>query len=222
MSRYLFAVTLLLCLAAQAQGLDLNQALVNSAKSGNTNVVQKLLDQGANPNSFDSSRFSALHWAVEKSKSDMVKLLLAKGATVDVRDQYGCTPLHRAAGNQWLFEMMPFLIDAGADINARNKKQQTPLDGAVKNQWCSKSVNLLLSKGADVNIQDSDGRTPVMSAVIKGGSGGGGNLAILGSLLKSGRADLSIRDKSGRTAMDWASKENIRALELLLDYGGKK
>ncbi|KAL2193057.1 ankyrin repeat-containing domain protein [Corynascus similis CBS 632.67] len=69
---------------------------------------------------------SALHIAANGS-SDCARLLLEYGASVDVRDRYGQTPLHWAAkaGNELVVRL---LVEAGADVDAVSDDSVTPLE----------------------------------------------------------------------------------------------
>jgi ankyrin repeat protein len=52
------------------------------------------------------------------------------GADVNVRDEWGCTPLHWTA-YQGDAAIVPLLINAGADLNARDDVQRTPIQLAA-------------------------------------------------------------------------------------------
>ncbi len=61
----------------------------------------------------------------------MARLLLDKGATVDIADIHGNTPLWRTVFNSHgRGELISILLNAGADRNHRNKHRKTPLDAA--------------------------------------------------------------------------------------------
>ena len=59
-------------------------------------VVRFLLENGANPNQSHSQSDSppTLHIAVALDRSDLIQLLVAKGALVDAKNEAGLTPLH--------------------------------------------------------------------------------------------------------------------------------
>ncbi|KAJ0044258.1 hypothetical protein NL108_003990, partial [Boleophthalmus pectinirostris] len=59
---------------------------------------------------------TALHIAVSYSALSAVKTLISYGASVNVLDGVGMTPLHRAAGilNK---DILLYLIKQGADLN---------------------------------------------------------------------------------------------------------
>ena len=61
-----------------------------------TNVMQYLLEQGANVNSSAKDGTTPLHIAAQAGCVDGVNLLLAKGASLATRDHQGRTPLKRA------------------------------------------------------------------------------------------------------------------------------
>ena len=96
---------------------------------------------------FGGENASALRVAAEN-----VRLLIARGAQVDARDEGGATPLHLAAqfGNEGVARA---LIAAGADINAHDNglgldgPGLTPLDYADVSDRAS-MVGLLRKAGA--------------------------------------------------------------------------
>ena len=71
---------------------------------------------------------SPLHLAAGFNNIETAKLLLAKGANVDMQDQSGLFPLHNAVsfGHE---EMAHLLITHGSNINATDNFSYTPLHG---------------------------------------------------------------------------------------------
>lgn len=92
-----------------------------------------LLDHGAKVNVRNSYGSTPLHDAAVGGQSEIVAMLLERGAEIDARDQdSGATPLYNAAS--WgKLDAVKLLIEKGADVNARNKTGKTPLAAAEEN-----------------------------------------------------------------------------------------
>jgi ankyrin repeat protein len=75
---------------------------------------------------------TALSIAAAVGASDVVEMLLAKGAQVDGRDKRDKTPLMHAAGHSFpgTVPTVTLLLGKGADVNARDKEGRTPLSAA--------------------------------------------------------------------------------------------
>lgn len=122
-------------------------------------LVEKLLEAGADPNLRTGLGLSSLSLAIENMDVDMVLLLLAYGADVVQPDWTGETPLMQAA-RTGSYEIVKALLDQGAEIDVREQNyQQTALMIGVRSGF-SDVVSLLLSRGADVNVQTLPGAVP--------------------------------------------------------------
>ncbi len=104
-------------------------ALGLAAFFGNPDVVDLLLQQGADPNiaSQNSLHVMPLHSAVAARHLDIARELLAEGADPNARQQDGFTPLHEAAQNGQA-EMVELLLAYAADPAATKDDGQTALD----------------------------------------------------------------------------------------------
>src|SRR3989339_762205 len=102
-------------------------ALMNAVSSGDSALVQKLIDCGANVKKANSyTGQTPLMFATEKNYPKIVNLLIDNGANINFRDKEGGTALLNAALTQ-NFALVRLLIEKGADINQANKKGETPL-----------------------------------------------------------------------------------------------
>jgi len=121
-----------------AKGADVNlrdkavgwTALGHAASKGHTNVVQFLLEHGAEANYRDSGGGVPLHFAALMGRANVVKLLLAHGADVNAKGGSGLqgdTALHLAAGSGRR-EVAVLLLKHGADLDALDDVGATPLD----------------------------------------------------------------------------------------------
>ena len=108
------------------------------------------------------------------------------------------------------------LLATGADIHAADKNGVTALHHAVRFRSPT-AVATLLEHGANVNQQcKRSGGTPLHRAVTATGAPGTAGrkaeaIEIIRILLKSG-ADPAIRNKSGKTPVDYVKDAEIRAL----------
>ena len=91
---------------------------------------------------------------------NLVSDLIVLGANLDWQDEdnYGRTPLHRAA-YYGKVEIARMLIDAGADLNVQDNSEQTPLH-LVTILGHEEIARMLIEAGARKDIQDNKGRLP--------------------------------------------------------------
>jgi ankyrin repeat protein len=151
-------------------------------------LVDFLVEKGANIQSKDSIGWTPLHHAAYYENKDIVALLIKRGADVNVVDNNGKTPLHLITTTfKFIVEDIVYshieaaelLISKGADINARDKSGWTPLHYALKgvnrgdnNQIDTdkgqyaliKMVEFFVKRGADVTAKSNDGMTPLKIA----------------------------------------------------------
>lgn len=119
-----------------------------------------LLTAGANPNARDMEGRSALQHAAEIAPDTlMVRILLEAGASVDVADFKGFTPLHAAArradGAQAIIEA---LIDAGASVDQGDENKTTPLMWGARSAPNSTILHILIEASDDPCVSDKQER----------------------------------------------------------------
>jgi ankyrin repeat protein len=84
-----------------------------------------------------------LHLAAENCHTNVVVLLLDKGAKLSVKGKDNETPLHLAA-QEGCGDVVAILLTKGADMNARDNQGRTPL--ARAQQWHQTNVVTLLQQ----------------------------------------------------------------------------
>lgn len=92
-----------------------------------------------------------------------VKYLMESGASANVKDDFGNTPLILAAYNNQS-EVIVALLASGADINVITEGGYSALFAAIDNHH-DQSVEVLLDMGADINVVDHTGRSVLIAAI---------------------------------------------------------
>ncbi|KAL8882688.1 MAG: hypothetical protein Q9198_000358 [Flavoplaca austrocitrina] len=136
-------------------------ALYLACRSGSLDMVQLLLDSGANVDAQGGPLGTALHAACFDNHGSAVRLLLQRGANINTSNGKYETALQAAAASQDPSEqVIDVLLDAGADVNFQGGKYNTALQAAAcggdslprRKEQHLRIVQRLLSKGANVNL----------------------------------------------------------------------
>lgn len=156
----------------------------------------------------DKEGWTAVTCAAANNDHQSAELLIKAGAEINVKDNFGWTPLMYAADVKIGVTMVSYLLANGADPNIRNNDGDTALKMAVSGNNVE-TIKLLIDKGANVEITDKEGNTPLMLAAANG------RLEAVSQLLAGG-ADLGKTDKKGLTALQLAQANgHIEIVDLL-------
>lgn len=154
--------------------------LLLAVETEQEDLLQKLLDAGANPNLYYTNpvglRTTCLLSAVERGRSNMVRSLLHAGADASVfsvvfGEEYR-PPLHNAVGGGRL-DMVKALLESGADPNIADGHDNTPLMvlmdhyALISGDDLGKIFRLLIDHGADPNHRRDQHRT-ILTTFIGG------------------------------------------------------
>ena len=167
--------------------LDENKltALWYAATHGRLEVVQLLLEKGANPNArirdntltrtiftmqwFFEDGATAFVRAAQSSDTALMKLLLQYKADPFIKTAYGDTALTAAGGIGWVegvtyerspdenVEALRMLLDLGLDPNVGNNEGRTALMGAAL-KGRNAAIQLLVDRGAKLDQRDRGSR----------------------------------------------------------------
>lgn len=135
-------------------------------------AVRALLKAGANPNRLESDRYDPVTIASVANDVEMLKLLLANGASAkNITSRYDGTALI-AAAHLGHVEIVKLLIAAKAPLNLVNNLGWTALMESIVlgNGGANHTATLkaLVEAGADVNIPDRGKVTPLQHARQRG------------------------------------------------------
>jgi hypothetical protein len=130
-----------------------------AAVQGHWNIVETLVEHGADVNALGWDGGTPLHMACHHDRPDMVRLLLDEGADLTIQNQWGRTPLHVAARRNCDLTAT-LLLSRGAAVDITTKEGWTPLHVA-RMAGHPPVQDLLLACGADPERKDRSGKVPV-------------------------------------------------------------
>ncbi|KAF3287344.1 hypothetical protein TWF970_007070 [Orbilia oligospora] len=134
-------------------GQDYGNALQAAAAGGHEEIVEFLLNQGANVNAQDASHYgNALNAASIEGHFKIVKSLLKQGA--DVSAQYGdCNCALCAASLGGHVEIVKLLLDHGVDPNVEGGSEFSSILAMACLEGNEDILRILVRYGADVYMQ---------------------------------------------------------------------
>jgi ankyrin repeat protein len=140
-----------------------------AARRGHAEVLQLLIEAGADVERESRDGWTALTRADAEGQAECVEILLRAGADPTTRTRHGFARLHRAARLGRAADCECFLAD-GDDVNARAADGSTAVMFA--SQLCDPRVaeatlRVLLRHGGDPNIPDHEDWYPLSSAAYE-------------------------------------------------------
>ena len=153
----------------------------------------------------DEENNTPLHTAVDGGHDEVVRVLLAHGASPIESNKNHLPPIHLAC-SQGKLKMVELMVQyGGADvITCRDAFGQTPLHSSTLPPSTS-VLCYLINIGAQLNVCNNQGQTPLITATLSG------NLAAVKLLLKSG-ADPMVRDQQGENPLHYGIQRNRKSI----------
>ena len=145
-------------------------ALHIAAMNNDFDMMRTIVQAGASLDTADyyrgeddvRHRRAALHYTSAQGHIEATKYLLDRGASVDIRDFWGSTPLHMAAKTGDT-SMIRLLLKANASLDIQDRAGKTPLLAAA--QWGHHSVvEILIEARAWLQIKDYSNNTALLLA----------------------------------------------------------
>lgn len=180
-------------------------------------TLKYVLAQGANivlRPGLGACQWNALHWAAWRKDDRFVRLLLAKGADIDMKDTSGRTVLHDTVWRRDIL-LVGLLLEYGADVKMRDMYGRTAVDLANAYGY-REIVQMILEKRPNFfrGGEPGDNITPMLLFAARQGD------EEMVRLLVEAGACLEIRDASGRTPLDLAAEAgHISVVKTLIVHG---
>lgn len=135
-----------------------------AAVMGRLDIMQALLDAGADVNAGSDSGSTPLRSACFVTDEKAVRALIERGADVHRTNHRGGTCLINSVQST---QLCSFLLQCGAEVDARDAQQKTALLHAVEERRRD-TVRLLLDRGADPTLRSRVGGDALQTAALVG------------------------------------------------------
>jgi ankyrin repeat protein len=182
------------------RGADVNAAnrfgvaaLALAAHNGRSDVVEALLQAGADANKADDNGATPL---IQTASGPIATMLIERGADVNAVNRFGSTALLLAA-EEGHGDVVEALLQAGADVNKADENGYAPLSVAAS----APIATMLIERGADVNAVNRFGSTALLIAIREG------RVDVVEALLQAGAHVNKAADRSGRMPLTVAADE---------------
>ncbi|PNP59104.1 hypothetical protein THARTR1_01352 [Trichoderma harzianum] len=173
-------------------------ALHIAVRNGDETIVQLIASrEDADLEVTDADSFTPLHLAAQSGHLGILKLLIDRGAKINVCGDRRLTPLHLAAEKGHV-ALAKFLIQHGAKIDCLGSVHVQPLHMAAEAGHVA-LVEVLLEHNADIESETGIGQTPIIFASAAG------NVETVRCLVNHGTIPTQ-KDSNGQTALSVAAR----------------
>jgi hypothetical protein len=166
-------------------------------------MVQSLLEAGANPNGDSNISFRPIFDSLRDNGAQELKLLLEHGADPNVKNAEGLAPIFYTTNS----ELVHLLIDYRANVNVQDRDGKTPIM-RVTGSCAAGFIKILVAAGAKTDLQDTNGDTALHYAVDRVDPE---SVAVL----LAHKADPNLQNHEGYTPLDLARAGGSRRHSML-------
>ena len=200
-------------------GAEIGNALHEATRGGHGGVVSYLLGNGASIDVHDCRcyGYAPLHVAAEEGQTEMVQLLLLKGAETNTPAYSLRTPLYLAASNGHA-AIARALLAAGRDVRLRRSSEYAEYADWVMRVAAKgghvETLEVLIKHGLNEDFQTNKPKTtPLHESALYD------RVEAINLLLEAG-ANAEARDESGCTPLHYAARQPCLGAALaLLKHG---
>ena len=139
------------------------------AQNGNLDEIQKLLNNGENPDIQDKRGWCPLMWTAAEGHLNIVELLLEHGADPNIINYLGRSAIMYAS-NYGYYKIAKALVEKGATPNPTRELMDHPPLSAAANQGHIEVVKLLVEHAANVLYKD-EGKESALDIAMEAGHG---------------------------------------------------
>ena len=193
------------------QNGEFGSPLQAASCSGSEEIVQMLLEHGAEVSTPRGKYVSALQYASRRRNESIVRMLLEHGANVNFLGLADSRSALQEASDSGCKEVVQMLLTYGADVNFFNVRGRSALQEAA-NAGHEDIARVLISHGADINAQ----RLGHGNALTLAAASGRGKIVQI--LLEHG-ADVNAKQKKRTPLIAAAERGHREILQMLLEYG---
>lgn len=180
--------------------------LGSSARTGDLDLLKRLLKRGASVQESDEDQRTPLHFAATAGQLSMVTFLVQQGAKLEAKDRWKHTALYEAI-YQGHSEVAHFLMAQGAKLPEKELGVllcQAAAEGDIQ------TLHNCFSCSVSPALTDYDQRTPLHLAVAEG------QIEIVKLLLQH-HAPLNAVDRLGKTVLEGA-QANLQISQILEEW----